>query len=321
MLVGEGSRTFPEWIIPTDPAYRNNALALWTDVGGHLGIPGFAKGGIFGSIAGVAGDVFSGTADLVGSALSAIVRGAVDALLAPLLGVVNAGLDATGAPGFIKAIPQVFIRALVQHVKNQKSKIGGGALLDAAKQFLGIPYVWGGGHGGPETVAQATLSGLDCSGLVDQAAYMAHIPSSTGIYGTTLQQQSAGIAVASLDMAAPGDLVLFAPFVGGEAFHVGIYSGNGQMINAPFPGTTVSYAATGVPQYIRRISYDNGGMLPTGMSLAYNGTGSPEPIGGGITVIFQGNVYAGPGGEDQLAERIRVSLLRRGRSLTATGLA
>ena len=28
-------------------------------------------------------------------------------------------------------------------------------------------------------------------------------------------------------------------------------------------------------------SYDSGGYLPVGLSMAYNGTGKPEPVGGG----------------------------------------
>ena len=47
-------------------------------------------------------------------------------------------------------------------------------------------------------------------------------------------------------------------------------------------------------------SYDNGGMLPPGLSLAYNGTGRGERVGAGATVAagavqvnFYGQVDAG----------------------------
>lgn len=43
-------------------------------------------------------------------------------------------------------------------------------------------------------------------------------------------------------------------------------------------------------------SYDTGGYLPKGLSLAYNGTGKPEPVGhglGGVDVTFENCVFAG----------------------------
>lgn len=43
-------------------------------------------------------------------------------------------------------------------------------------------------------------------------------------------------------------------------------------------------------------SYDSGGYLPQGLSLAYNGTGKPEPVGhdiGGVTVQFEHCTFAG----------------------------
>lgn len=40
-------------------------------------------------------------------------------------------------------------------------------------------------------------------------------------------------------------------------------------------------------------SYDRGGWLPTGYSLAYNGTGSPERVGGGATYVFNLPNYVG----------------------------
>jgi len=38
--------------------------------------------------------------------------------------------------------------------------------------------------------------------------------------------------------------------------------------------------------------YDQGGQLPPGLSLAYNGTGRPEPVGGGTTYVI--NVHVSP---------------------------
>lgn len=43
-VVGEGNRAYPEVVIPTDPRYRDRALSLFDQVGGHL----LAKGGSVG---------------------------------------------------------------------------------------------------------------------------------------------------------------------------------------------------------------------------------------------------------------------------------
>ena len=66
--------------------------------------------------------------------------------------------------------------------------------------------------------------------------------------------------------------------------------------------------------------YDKGGLLPPGLSLAYNGTGRAEVIApggaaGGVTVIVQGNVY-GSGGIQELSRQVRFALERDSRAGT-----
>ncbi|MEU6313150.1 NlpC/P60 family protein [Streptomyces sp. NPDC047014] len=88
---------------------------------------------------------------------------------------------------------------------------------------IGKPYVWG-----------ATGPGsYDCSGLT-QAAWRA---AGVGLPRTTYTQINAGRRV-SRDQLAPGDLVFFYSGV----THVGLYVGNGQMVHAPRPGSTVRLA-------------------------------------------------------------------------------
>lgn len=48
VMVGEEAPRHPEYVIPTNPAYRRRALGLFGSLGGKLGIPGFAQGGIIG---------------------------------------------------------------------------------------------------------------------------------------------------------------------------------------------------------------------------------------------------------------------------------
>ncbi|WP_411101296.1 NlpC/P60 family protein [Streptomyces sp. cmx-4-9] len=88
---------------------------------------------------------------------------------------------------------------------------------------VGKPYVWG-----------ATGPGsFDCSGLT-QAAWRS---AGVSLPRTTYTQINAGRRV-SRDRLAPGDLVFFYSGV----THVGLYIGNGQMIHAPRPGSTVRVA-------------------------------------------------------------------------------
>ncbi|MFI5666821.1 NlpC/P60 family protein [Streptomyces sp. NPDC051704] len=88
---------------------------------------------------------------------------------------------------------------------------------------IGKPYVWG-----------ATGPGsFDCSGLT-QAAWRS---AGVSLPRTTYTQINAGQRV-SRDQLAPGDLVFFYSGV----THVGMYVGNGQMIHAPRPGSTVRVA-------------------------------------------------------------------------------
>jgi hypothetical protein len=44
--MGEEAPRHPEWVIPTNPAYRKRAIGLWMNTARDIGIPGFALGGL-----------------------------------------------------------------------------------------------------------------------------------------------------------------------------------------------------------------------------------------------------------------------------------
>jgi len=102
---------------------------------------------------------------------------------------------------------------------------GGGAistnsLIAYASNFLGVQYVWGG----------TSPSGFDCSGFTQYV--FAHF--GVNIPRVSEDQQNVGQLVSRANLQ-PGDLVFF----GTPAHHVGIYVGNGNMINAPHTGAVI----------------------------------------------------------------------------------
>ena len=101
---------------------------------------------------------------------------------------------------------------------------GRAQLIDQARRFLGLPYLWAGTSG----------IGYDCSGFT-YAVY--------SFDGVTLardadQQAVHGVPVAR-DALAPGDLVFFRGRAGGPISHVGMYLGAGNMIDAPHTGAGI----------------------------------------------------------------------------------
>ena len=107
----------------------------------------------------------------------------------------------------------------------------GGPGYSTLTSWLGVPYLWGGGHNVSEAVARAT--GVDCSGLVDQVF---------GQTGNTGTQVNIGVPVSRVD-SLPGDLAFFSSRAANEPHHVGIIvtPGGTRMINAPHTGTVVRY--------------------------------------------------------------------------------
>ncbi|GAA3484811.1 C40 family peptidase [Streptomyces yanii] len=103
-----------------------------------------------------------------------------------------------------------------------RAKSAPNTVITYARAQLGKPYIWGGT--GPR--------GFDCSGLVMRAWLAAGVK----LPRTTWGQIHAGAATSRARLV-PGDLVL--SYGGG---HVGLYIGNGKVIHAPRPGSTVTVA-------------------------------------------------------------------------------
>ena len=102
----------------------------------------------------------------------------------------------------------------------EKNKPTGEDVLEYAKSFIGVPYVYGG----------SSPHGFDCSGFI------MYVMKNFGVNmpRVSYEQMSVGASVA-LDELMPGDILFFR-----NGGHVGFYAGEGQYLHAPQTGRTVS---------------------------------------------------------------------------------
>jgi cell wall-associated NlpC family hydrolase len=119
-------------------------------------------------------------------------------------------------------------RVPLANVKQSSSEI-----VNIARTLLGIAYSYGG---------TSPSTGFDCSGFAQYVFGKAGI----SLPRTAADQQAAATPVSN---PQPGDLVFF----GSPAWHVGIYTGNGMMIDSGKPGevTTERAIFSGVSGYGR----------------------------------------------------------------------
>lgn len=100
------------------------------------------------------------------------------------------------------------------------------AVIGAALGAKGTPYVWGG---------NSLQSGVDCSGLIQQAFARAGI----NLPRVSYQQANAGNRI-GLKGLQPGDLVAWDNSTRNNgADHIAIYIGHGRIIESPRPGLSV----------------------------------------------------------------------------------
>ena len=132
-----------------------------------------------------------------------------------------------GAPTSARPAIEALLHEPVSPAGSLRSGVAMAQVVDLARGQIGIPYVWGGAS--PST-------GFDCSGLVQWVFLQmgTHLP-------RTAQQQFDVTQRLDRDRLQPGDLVFFAGTVPSREriTHVGIYVGNGLMVNAPAEGDAI----------------------------------------------------------------------------------
>jgi hypothetical protein len=140
----------------------------------------------------------------------------------------------------------------------------GDQAVSIARKYLGIPYKWGGTD---------PNSGLDCSGLTK----LVYKQLGVDLPRVSRDQAKVGTKVDSLKDAKPGDLVFFDNPVD----HVGIYVGNGKMIEAPHTGAKVRvHAVWETPTHIRRVLPDATAVQAAGASGASGAAAATASAGG-----------------------------------------
>ncbi|QTJ70721.1 C40 family peptidase (plasmid) [Rhodococcus sp. ZPP] len=144
----------------------------------------------------------------------------------------------------IRAAEDYFARLLSPFGGSVLSEVGARA-VESAMNFLGLPYVWGGGN-----IHGPSHGGFDCSGLTSYAVYTATAGKVT-LPRTSETQWNIGVE-RPLSEAMPGDL-LFGNWGPNGPGHVAIYVGNGQMIHAPTTGDVVRIADIFPEMKVRRI--------------------------------------------------------------------
>ncbi len=96
------------------------------------------------------------------------------------------------------------------------SSVNGQAVINAARSQIGVRYSWG---------DESPSTGFDCSGLV----HYAYNQAGTNLPRKTAKGYTFGGKIISQSQAKPGDLVAFT---GNNYGHMGIYVGNGKIIDA-----------------------------------------------------------------------------------------
>jgi hypothetical protein len=255
-IAGEGNPAYPEYVIPTDPAYRARAVALFQSLGGEL-VPG--------SMTPSAVQSLPGAERTLANTIGTVVPGGLfRQMLLNLVGSVFSIAAGTGGG----------------------SGGGGSSILNA---------ITGGGGSASQnlTLGQRMAAALGWTGLEwTDLQQLWQRESGWNQYAKNPKSGAYGIAQALPASKYP----LAGQAAGGSSPNAQIQWGlnyirsrYGDPEGALAHENQLGFYEQG--GIIPFGSYDSGGFLPQGISVAHNGTGAPEPVGaavagsGGTTVL------------------------------------
>ncbi|MBJ7338407.1 NlpC/P60 family peptidoglycan endopeptidase RipA [Mycolicibacterium sp.] len=185
---------------------------------------------------------------------SAFVSGDPVAIINSILGMATTSAQATQqmGRGFLQKLgilptPSGFTNGAIPRVYGRQASE---YVIQRAGTQLGVPYSWGGGNAvGPSRGIDsgAGTTGFDCSGIILYAfaGVGIKLPHYSGA------QYDMGRKIPSSQMRR-GDVIFYGP---GGSQHVTLYLGNGQMLEAPYTGSTVKVSpvrTSGMTPYVVR---------------------------------------------------------------------
>jgi SLT domain-containing protein/phage-related protein len=285
-IVGEGDPRYPEYVIPTDPKYRDNALRLLQDLsprmmaeGGVVGAANAAPGGGFnlGNILGWVNGLIGGVGGMFqqDSFIGKMGSGVVDKIKGGILDKINGAIQAA---------------------------IAAAAAAAAAAARL----IVGGGGGGAaqwESVILQVLGELgqsaDLLGAVERRINFESGGNPNAINLTDSNAQ-AGHPSQGLMQTIPSTFAAYAgPYAGAGITdpHANIYAGLNYAIHRY--GSIAAIDPLNMPS-----GYDSGGMLKPGMTLAINRSGAPERVLNADHTSKLDAMLSGAGSNTALADKL-----------------
>jgi tape measure domain-containing protein len=252
-IVGEGNTNAPEYVIPTEPKYRKQALKLYESLGGRL----MAGGGILGFLTNPAGWL----KDQAKSKIDAIAD----------------KFGSNGMTRLLKGLPKMMLREAIPWFRRQLARwMGGGG-----GKFLGGPS-------GSSISVIAALARRFYPGARVSSGYR---PGDPGYHGKGLAADLIGGGTAGMNAIARGFYRISGRLL--EEIHSpSWFVKNGRRVSSAFYRSVygqhfshvhiAAYRNALLPLLQTRVGpgfvADNGTVLSPGWNLRYNGTGQAEPL-------------------------------------------